>query len=269
MSKHVPIPLPKHPAWISQILVLKALLRREALSRYGRYRLGFFWMLFEPLIHTIIIGVIVGTITDRRVNNIPYAFFLLNGVMQLQLFKSSWSSGLNAITSNQGLLVYPTVKPLDPFIARFFFQIRSMVVSSALFYAVGLWVGVKMSLENLHIVYLSYFLTWLCGCGFGLLFGVANFHFSEIQKTVAILQRPLLFVSCVLYPSASVPGPVRDYLLWNPLLHTIELSRKALFPAYYVPEAGLGYPAAFAIVAVGFGLAVFHNNRNLMTQRSS
>ncbi len=265
MSK--PIPLPKHPPWVSQVLVIRALLIREVTARFGRYRLGFFWMLFEPLLTVIVIGLIVGAITDRRVNNIPYAFFLLNGVMQLQLFRASWNTGLNAINNNQGLLVYPTVKPLDPFIARFLFQLMSMLFAVTLFYSVSWWVGVKLSLASLHIVYGSYILTWLCGCGFGLIFGVANFHYSEVQKIVPVLQRPLMIVSCVLYPSYSLPEYARKILVYNPLVHTMEMSRKALFPYYYVPEAGMGYPAAFAIVILGLGLTIFRNNRNVMTQR--
>lgn len=265
MSK--PVALPKHPPWVSQTLVIKALLRREIISRFGKYRLGFLWMIFEPLLTTIVIGLIVGAITNRKVNNIPYAYFLLNGVMQLQLFRSSWNVGLNAITNSQGLLVYPTVKPLDPFIARFLFQLMTMLFSVTLFYSVSLWVGVNISLANLHVVYGAYLLTWLCGCGFGLIFGVANFHFDEIQKFVPVIQRPLMIVSCVLYPSYSLPEFARQYLLWNPLVHTMEMSRKALFPLYYVPEANLGYPSAFAIIILGLGLVIFRNNRNFMTQR--
>ena len=57
-------------------------------------------------------------------------------------------------------------------------------------------------------------------------------------------------------------------LLWNPLVHTIELSRKSLFPLYHItPDVNLAYPASVAIVIFSVGICFFHNNRHFLTQR--
>ena len=263
MSK--PVPIPKHSQWVSQILVIGALLRREIATRFGTYHLGFFWMLFEPLLSVIVLGLIIGTITSRSVKDIPYAFFLLNGLMQLNLFRAAWSCGLNAAGANQGLLVYSSVNALDPFIARFLYQLLTTVFSVIVFCVIGIWMGVELSLVNLHIVLAAYLLSWLCGCGLGLIFGVANFHNNELQKLVPVLQRPLLVISCVLTPCSTLPPIARKFLLYNPLVHTIELSRKALFPYYSIPELDLAYPAASAIVLLCLGLTLYRNNRNTLS----
>jgi capsular polysaccharide transport system permease protein len=267
MSKNVPIPIPRHSPWFSQYLVIRALLNREVATRFGEYKLGFFWMLFEPLAGVVIVGMVIGTIAQRSVPEIPYPFFLLNGFLMLKLFSGPMISAVNAIGTNQGLLVYPAVKPLDTFLARFVFDLLTTVFSFVLFCAIGMWMGIQVSLGSLHVLAFGYLLTWLTGCSLGLIFGVAAAHYKEVDKIVPVLQRPLLFVSAVLYPTAQLPAASQKVLFMNPLVHTIELSRKALFPYYSVDGANFVYPTVIAIIVMSIGVTLFHNNRNFLTQR--
>lgn len=261
-----PISIPKHSPWVTQVLVIRALLNREVATRFGAYRLGFFWMLFEPLLGTIIIGLVVAPIANRAVPEIPYAFFLLNGFLLLKLFTSPMNAGVNAITANQGLLVYPSVRPLDPLLARFIFDLITTMFSFSLFCVLGMWIGITLSLDSLHTILAAYLITWLCGCGFGLLFGVASAYFNEMEKIVRVIQRPLIFLSAVLFPTSALSRPVRELLFYNPLVHTIELSRNALFPNYHVEGANLLYPFSFSIIVFAIGITYFHNNRNHLSQ---
>ena len=267
MPKHQPIPVPKHPPWLSQILVIRALLARETVTRFGQYKLGLFWMLLEPLLGVIIIGVIIGSFAARSVPEIPYPFFLLNGMLMLKLFTGPMNSAINAIGANQGLLVYPNVKQLDLFLARFLFDLFTAALSFILFCAIGMWIGVEVSLGSLHVLAAGYLLTWLAGCGLGLTFGVAAAYYSEVEKIVPVLQRPLIFVSAVLFPTAQLPQSTQDVLYFNPLVHNIEICRKALFPYYAVHGANLLYPFLFAVVSLSMGATLFHNHRNNLNQR--
>jgi capsular polysaccharide transport system permease protein len=262
-----PIPIPEHSPWVRQMLVINALLNREIATRFGEYRLGFFWMLFEPLLSVIMIGIIIGSIAGRTVPEIPYAFFLLNGRLLLKLFTGAMNSGINAISSNQGLLVYPNVRPLDIFIARFLYVVMTIVFSFSLFCLIGMFLGIDISLGRLELLFACFLITWLMGCGLGLIFGIAAAHFNEVEKFVKILQIPLVFISAVLIPISALPNSVQKILLYNPLVHTIELSRKALFPFYHAEGAELTYPFLVAIVVLAIGLTLFQGNRNFLAQR--
>ncbi|RYD23718.1 MAG: hypothetical protein EOP88_03035 [Verrucomicrobiaceae bacterium] len=262
-----PIRLPKRSPLVSQVLVIKALFIREVATRFGEYRLGFFWMLFEPILGVVVIGLVIGTLAARTVPEIPYPFFVLNGMVFLRVFTGPMNDGMNAINSNQGLLVYPTVRPLDPFIARFMFDLITSAFSFILFCMAGMWWGIPLSLGHLHYVAIALLLTWMSGCGFGLIFGVAAAHFKEVEKIIPVLQRPLLFVSAVMFPMAALPEHAQDLLLHNPLVHTIELSRKALFPLYHSGEANFVYPTSFAIIVLAMGLAMFQNSKDFLSQR--
>jgi capsular polysaccharide transport system permease protein len=262
-----PVSIPEHPPWVTQVRVIKALISQQAAKRYGEYRLGIFWMLMEPLLGVLVVGVAIGSFAGRTVPEISYPFFVLNGMLLLKLLTGSMNSGINAITSSHGLLVYPTVRPLDPIMARMILDFLTTVFALAVFCAAASWLGVDLSLQQLDLLAATYLLTWFIGCGLGLAFGIAAFHYNEFEKVVPVLQRPLLFVSAVLFPTYALPESAKQILLWNPLVHTIELSRHALFPFYHAEGAEIAYPACFATVAMALGLALFRRNRHLLSQR--
>ncbi len=262
-----PIPIPKRSPWVSQCLVIRALLKREVTTRFGEYRLGFFWMLLEPLLSTIVIGLIIGSIAGRTVPEIPYAYFLLNGRLLMKLLTGPMRAGINAIGSNQGLIVYPTVKPLDIFIARYLYELLTTLFSFSLFCLIGMWLGMEVSLANLDILLACLLITWLIGCGLGLIFAVAAAYFNEVEKIVAVIQAPMMFISAVLFPISAMPTATQKILLINPLVHTIEVSRKSMFPFYHAEGANLTYPFIVMIIVLGLGLVLFQGNVKYMSQR--
>jgi capsular polysaccharide transport system permease protein len=264
----MPVQIPRRSPWTNQRLVIGALLRREAVTRFGQYKMGVLWMLTEPLIGVLVIGLLLGPLVGRTAPDMPYAFFLLNGFVLMQTFTGPMTSGMGAIGSNMGLLVFPKVQPLDLLLARFIFELGTSIMSFILFCLVGMWVGIKLSMGYLHILLAAFIITWLVGSGLGLILGVGAAHYQSVEKIVAFIKRPLIFVSCVLYPLYNLPNIAQKILLWNPLVHTIELSRKSLFPLYHItPDVNLAYPASVAIVIFSVGICFFHNNRHFLTQR--
>lgn len=263
----MPVAIPKRSPWTNQRLVLGALLHREAVTRFGEYKLGLMWLLIEPLISVIVLGLLLGPLIGRSAQDMPYSFFLLHGFVLLQTFSGTMVAGMKAIPSNMGLLVFPKVQPLDLLLARFLFELLSSLLSFTVFCMVGMWFGISLSLAHLHILLACFLVTWLMGCGFGLLFSVGVVRYPSLDKIVAFIRRPLIFTSCVLYPYFSLPNNAREIISYNPLSHTIELSRKALFPYYHLADLNLAYPTLFAICVLALGICLFHNHRHFLTQR--
>ena len=263
----MPIKIKEQPPWKSQVLVIKALLRREQITRFGKYKLGAIWILVDPLVSVLFLGLILGPLLDRSRGEIPYIFFLLCGFMLLKMLTGPLYAGLTAISSNQGLLVFKRVQPIDPFIARFIFQFLSNTLALIIFCIIAYWLGVVMSLDHLFKAGACVLLTWLIGCGLGLQLGIACQKFNELEKIVGYMQRPLLWISCVIHPLHGLPPEYRKYLLYNPLTHTIEYMRLCLFPSYVVEGVNLYYPAAWALGILTLSLVTYRNNRHFLTRR--
>jgi capsular polysaccharide transport system permease protein len=95
---------------------------------------------------------------------------------------------------------------------------------------------------------------------------VAAAYFNEADKVADVLQRPLLFVSAVMVPTHALPEAAQNFLHYNPLVHTIELSRKALFPYYHADNVNLLYPLIIAVVFFSIGIILFQNHRNFLVK---
>ncbi|HGY9073007.1 TPA: ABC transporter permease, partial [Escherichia coli] len=61
----------------------------------------------------------------------------------------------------------------------------------------------------------------------GVIFMVIGKKSPEMQKILPILIKPLYFISCIMFPLHAIPKQYWSYLLWNPLIHVVELSREA------------------------------------------
>lgn len=260
----MPVEIPNRSPWTNFRLVIGALLHREVVSRFGRYKMGALWLLTEPLVGVIVLGLLLGPIVGRTAPDMPYAFFLLNGFVVMRCFTGPMTAGIGAVKSNLGLLVFPKVQPLDLLLAKFLFELAISLLSFITFCLVGMWFGVQLSLGSLHLLLLAFLITWLLGSGVGLLLGVAAAYSRSVDKILAFIRRPLLFISCVLIPYSSMPAAAQKVLYYNPLVHTIEISRRCLFPFYHLGEINLIFPSIVATVIFSIGLCLFHNNRHFL-----
>lgn len=263
----MPIRIKEKSPWQSQILVTKALLKRELVTRFGRYKLGAIWILLDPLLTVIFLGLILGPFLGRSKGAIPYYFFLLCGFMLLKMLTMPIKVSIHAISANKGLLVFKKVQPIDPFIARYIFELLTLTFALTTFCIIAYWFGITISLAHILEVIACIIITWILGCGLGLHLGIMAQKYNELEKVIAYMLRPLLWISCVLHPLSSVPPQYAKYLLYNPLVHTVEYMRMSLFPSYIIEGVNLYYPAAWALCASAFGLMTYRNNRHFLTQR--
>jgi len=263
----MPIKIPDHSPWRSQVLVTKALLHRELVTRFGKYKLGAIWAFADPLLSVIVIGVILGPLIGRSSGDIPYPFFLLCGFMLLNMLSGSMSAGIGAAGANKGLMVFKKVQAFDPFVARFIFIFLINASALIVFCIVAYWIGIDVSVQRIPEAAICIILTWLIGSGLGLFLGIATLKFNELEKIVGYIQRPLLFLSCVLYPLDAIPPQYAHYLLYNPLVHTIEYMRMMLFPSYVANGVNLYYPTAWVVAAFAVGITAYRNNRHFLTQQ--
>ncbi|HDV4759007.1 TPA: type VI secretion system tip protein VgrG [Escherichia coli] len=116
--------------------------------------------------------------------------------------------------------------------------------------------------------FLQLVLTWslliILSCGIGLIFMVVGKTFPEMQKVLPILLKPLYFISCIMFPLHSIPKQYWSYLLWNPLVHVVELSREAVMPGYISEGVSLNYLAMFTLVTLFIGLALYRTREEAM-----
>jgi capsular polysaccharide transport system permease protein len=110
------------------------------------------------------------------------------------------------------------------------------------------------------------FVIW--GVGLGLMSAVGVKKFPALGSFLQLTSFPLYISSGVLIPIHNFPPTVIQYLMWNPLLHMVELTRWSYFPTYHpLMGVNLNYPLVVGMVLLFLGVAVFWVNRQRVLVR--
>lgn len=253
----------KRNPYSESINSIKVLLLREFRINLAKSRLGLIWILLEPLTSVILLGLILRPLLGRQsVGEIPQVFFLLCGFVLLKTFTEPMLTAINILKKQKKLLVFKQVTPFDIFVSQFLYQFLVSISAFICFIIGGICFQVDMTFNMLHIFFLCFLFTWIYGCGCGLVVGSLVYKYSFVKGCVAFITRPLLFISCVIFSYNIMPPIIQKALLYNPLVHTIELLRMSFFyKIYKVDQVNLFYPMLIALISLMFGMVTYINNR--------
>ncbi|HHZ9506553.1 TPA: ABC transporter permease [Escherichia coli] len=247
-----------------QQAAVKALFLREIKTRFGKYRLGYLWAILEPAAHLMILLAVFGFIMHRTMPDISFPVFLLNGIIPYFLFSNIAVRSVGAIAANQGLFNYRPVKPIDTIIARALLEtVIYVAVYILLMTVVGL-AGEQFEITNLLSLACTWFVLVIFSCGIGMIFMVMGKTIPETEKFLPIFIKPLYFISCIMFPLHAIPKEYWPYLLWNPLVHVVELSRSSVVAGYVSQGVSLNYLALCSLVVFFMGLALYRNREEAM-----
>ena len=99
--------------------VVEALFLRELKTRFGKNRrLGYFWVVGEPMTHILFFLVIFTLIRARTIPQVPIEMFLVTGFVPFFMFRNIVTQIMAGVQANRALIAYKPVKPIHIFIAR-------------------------------------------------------------------------------------------------------------------------------------------------------
>jgi capsular polysaccharide transport system permease protein len=212
-----------------QVRVIKALIMREVITRFGRHNIGFLWLFFEPMLFTLGVTTLWTLIKATHGTNIPIAAFALTGYSSLIIWRNCSNRGVKAIEVNHSLLYHRNVRVIDVFTARLILEIvgttTSLIVLTIVFASLGLmeWPTDILTaiLGWLLIVWFSFSL--------GLIVGAASERSEVIERVWHIFTYLMFPASGAAFMVDWFPHSVQQFLLWVPMVHSTEIIRHGYF----------------------------------------
>ncbi len=241
----------------TQARVIRALVLRETMTRYGEHKIGFLWAFFEPLLLITIVSLIFSAMGNDIAGGMPIVTFMITGFVPFTLFRDTMTQCQGAIQQNNTLMAFPQVTTFDVILARGLLEFAVLLSVFVILLLGATALGVDTQIDK-PLGVLAACLT-LSVFGIGLGFALATISPlipSTRQFVTAILGRPLFLASGLFYTAESLPTAVRDVLLWNPVLHMIELGRSAYFVQFDSQYASWAYALSWSFGSLAFGLLV-------------
>lgn len=247
-----------------QKAAVKALFLREMKTRFGKFRLGYLWAPLEPLFHMLVMITIFGYLMERTMPDISFPVFFINGVVPYLLFSHISKRSISALESNKGLFNYRPVRPIDTIIARTLLESFISGIIYTLLMTLLWLIGEDIQLNNLLLLFSVWGLLIIFSFSVGLIFMVVSCLYPETEKLIPIILRPLYFISCIMYSIHHIPVDYQPYVLWNPIVHIVEISRECVVNSYKVDNVSISYLASCTLVILFFSLALYRTNEEVM-----
>ena len=191
--------------WLDFTLALTV---RELKGRYKHMALGFAWIMINPLLQMLVIGLIFQFFPTLRTEN--YFLYLFLGLLPWNFFSAS-------ITTGTPLFVHESL-------------IVSLAVSNFFHFSIGLLLVLPFAQASLRFDWLLAASTWLFlfTVGVTLLFSSLNVRFRDIDFLVKAVVPLWFYATPIIYSSQMLPEFAQQILAINPVTPIIELFRAAL-----------------------------------------
>lgn len=241
-----------------QLRVMKALMIRSVMSRYGHNSLGFFWLLGEPLILTcgvMVMWSITGAEGGHNVGVVPMA---LTGYSFITMWRHIISHSVHAIHHNSTLRFHQNVKVLDILISDAVLELVGIVSAFLIAYIPLALFGAIWTMRDPLLLFSGFILAAWFSFSFGLLITAM----SELSETASRFVAPIMYITLpftgVFFMVDWLPDRYQDLILWSPLVSCIEMIRGGLFPAYITTYYHPLYVALCCIFLTALGIPAIH-----------
>jgi capsular polysaccharide transport system permease protein len=248
--------------WFLNQSVLRALILRELQSRYGRYNIGFFWVVVEPLILASIVTAI-HAINRSKIDSTsfdPFAF-TVTGYCLLIIFRSNFGRSAGALNEALPLLYHAQITPVDVIMARV--ACDTFGALSAYLLLMGL--GILLGLADFPVRPLYTFLAIaeICVWTFGLSMAVATYahKYHVLQNFVQPISYFSFPLSGAFFTMSFLPVWAREYMSWNPLAGMFETARYGQFEMASADYMYPGYVIAHCMLSLYWGFFAIRRAR--------
>ncbi len=220
-------------------------------------RLGVFWTFFQPFGQVVAFILIKVLLFGNIGGAYDYTVFLALSFTAFNMFNGILHKSIGAFEANSALFNYRQVKPIDTIIARTLVEIFTTGVIYSIFISIGYYFGFGMDAKNIFMV--GVFLTWfiLFSFALGLVVAIGDTFYKSIGKSVRVLTFGLMIFSAVFYPLSLVPREIQSILLYNPLVHFMEMIRGFYFDALDDRFVDYGYVGMWTITLWYVGMWLY------------
>ena len=223
-------PKAPHQAFAIQWRVIRALIVREVLHRYGGKNLGFFWVIGEPMLLSFGVMGLWALTRATHAGSLGIPLFALTGYSHIQLWRHCVFGASHSIAESSWLLYHPNVQVLDVLIAKAMMSSIGIFASLVLGYSILFLVGIADAPRDPLLIVAAWCLDTIFCFSFALVIaGIVAF-----ADFAGKLLHPIMYLTLPLTGSFTMlewlPEKARSFLIWSPLVDACEMLRAGVFP---------------------------------------
>jgi capsular polysaccharide transport system permease protein len=249
--------------WRIQTRVISALMIRELTTRFGRENIGFLWMMVEPLLFAVLVGVMWSVMRNDE-HGVGVVAFVVTGYLPLTLFRHAVARSIKVFSVNGSLLYHRQINILDFIFVRFAIEMIGGMMAYVFIGTVLLGLGLfPVPAQPLLLIN-----GWLLYCLFSLALSLILAPLSEISE---VLEKFIPVSTYIMIPFSGtfnmmswLPPRVRDVMYWSPPANAMEMMRYGVFGDEVTPIYDPMVPLGISLALLPIGLVLCRRVRRTL-----
>lgn len=238
--------------------LLYELVKKDIKLKYRRSYLGILWTLMEPILTTLVLNFVFGTIFHNTMKH--FIIYILIGRLLYSCFSTATKTAMRSIRVNQGMIkkvyVPKYIYPMASVLSNFIIFLISLIVL-IIFCAVE---GVGFSLYSFQVIIPIITLFVLC-VGAGLFLATVAVHFRDMEYLWDVITMLIMYCCAIFYPVDRL-GDKAGLLKYNPLYTIIANFREAVIDEKVINWDYAARGAVFSLLILVVGLYVFKKKQD-------
>ncbi len=244
-----------------------ALMLREMGSTYGASPGGYLWAVVQPVGMLMVLSLGFSLVVRSPSLGSSFILFYATAFLPFALYGDVSTKTGATLRYARALLAYPSVTWADAVLARFILN----VLTNAAIYCIVM-TGI-LSFVSTHTILdvgpilISISMSALLGLGVGLCNAVLSGLYPVWTNIWAIITRPMILASGILYIYEDLPSAAQNVLWYNPLIHMSSVAREGYFPTYDPQHVSLAYGYGVSLVLIFLGLVFMRSQHATILEK--
>tara|TARA_R110000782_G_scaffold35974_1_gene85821 strand:- start:896 stop:1693 length:798 start_codon:yes stop_codon:yes gene_type:complete len=251
--------------WTIQMRVLHALMIRELTTRFGRENIGFLWVMVEPLLFAILVGIIWRVSKGPEEHGMSIIALVVTGYIPITLFRHGVSRSVAIFTANSSLLYHKSIKVLDFIIVRFMIEIIGGMMAYLFIALILIFFDEFPVPSNIGLLIAGWFLYSLFCFSICLVIAPLSEMSEVIEKFVPVTTYIMIPFSGLFYMVSWMTPGIREFLLLSPFVNGMEMMRKGIWGDQITAYYNVWNPILCSAVAMMIGLTLCRRVRRTLT----
>lgn len=204
---------------------LWAITERELKVRYKVTKLGFYWMLLNPILQMLIIVVVFQFVFSNKIDNYPVFVFI--GIIIWNYFSTSVSKNVSIVTSER-FLFQKSNFPRDTIVfSTVVVNVVNLLVSFLLILGYLLVSG-YIDYKNLFLFPVALFNLIFVTSGLSLLLAALNVKHRDVEFMFSAILPLWFYATPVIYSLTILPKTLAWVFYLNPLTGVVDIFRYSI-----------------------------------------
>ena len=245
--------------FVNHFFLLGELVKKGIRLKYRRSYLGIVWSLIEPILTTIVLVIVFGTLFNN--DSQTYPLYIICGRLLYTYFSTATKQASSSIRKNASMIK-------KVYVPKYLYPL-SVVLYNYIIFLISLLVLILVAIYTRTMptvliwqVIPALVLILLLVCGVSMFLATLNVFFRDIEYLWNVITMLIMYMSAIFYyPERLLASGYAWILNYNPLYCIIDIMRGAML-GYQASLWDYGYAFCFSAAMLLFGTVIFRSKQD-------